>query len=362
MSILNCAEAIQAVLDGAMNRFEDLMMIYVDSIEEEQAAFSGRRLTLPWAEDAQIRFALGCAQAGILPVLDLRAVKGAEELIAQTLDEIDPTLSGSMIVRLCARRCPYMNNACVIEPADAREAAGAARYALSAKGVSIIVENPLASYETCEAEEDGDLLFDGRWLDASEIEKADDPSEINAEAAPDDETAAIGTTEETAEIELEVKAEAEPIETEISAPEETDEELPAEENPDVPSEGSAEETAAEEICPPIMTRMASRCRPYDAAELLRTAALLNISREELTRLCLKKAAQMAEVIVETDSEPGEAAFIPPTDASACLWIGSDRLTLCWKTDRLNPGEARDLLKDAAAMLELPVRLILDGKD
>lgn len=127
-----------------------------------------------------------------------------------------------------------------------------------------------------------------------------------------------------------------------------------------PVEASAGEAAIESgeaFTRPVMP--AFRTRRYDPAELERTARLLNVPRETLTRLCCRRVENLAEIVIEADAESGETACLPPREKAACLWVGADRLSICWDPARLDGDAARALLKDATANLTLPARLILD---
>ena len=207
----------------------------------------------------------------------------------------------------------------VIAPANARECAGAMRYALRSEQICLIAENPLGVYEACEVPDDPCELFSG---------------------APDDAPPpAAGDAEQPAK--------AAPAETPAQA-----EETAAPESAAIPPSDS----------PAPQNERAFRCRAYNPAELNRTASLLNVAPERLAALCCARAGGSAEIVLETDCAPGETAFIPPEKADACLWVGRDRLALCWDTRAMSARAARSLLADAAALLELPARLILERKD
>ena len=124
--------------------------------------------------------------------------------------------------------------------------------------------------------------------------------------------------------------------------------------------GEAETDIAESPARPVVP--AFRTRRYDPAELERTARLLNVPRETLLRLCCRCAEALAEIVIEADAEPGEIACLPPLEKAACLWVGADRLSICWDPARLDGGAARALLQDAAAYLTLPAHLILDKEN
>mgnify|MGYP006995797878 FL=1 len=124
--------------------------------------------------------------------------------------------------------------------------------------------------------------------------------------------------------------------------------------------GEAGTDIAESPARPVVP--AFRTRRYDPAELERTARLLNVPRETLLRLCCRCAEALAEIVIEADAESGEIACLPPLEKAACLWVGADRLSICWDPARLDGGAARALLQDAAAYLTLPAHLILDKEN
>ena len=124
--------------------------------------------------------------------------------------------------------------------------------------------------------------------------------------------------------------------------------------------GEAGTDIAESPARPVVP--AFRIRRYDPAELERTARLLNVPRETLLRLCCRCAEALAEIVIEADAESGEIACLPPLEKAACLWVGADRLSICWDPARLDGGAARALLQDAAAYLTLPAHLILDKEN
>lgn len=305
MSIMNCTAALRAVLEDAQSRMDQLIVIRVDPDADGVSAASSRYLTLPMAGDAQFRFAHGCARASLLPVLDLTAVKDACACVASA---VRPPLCGPFVIRACARSCPPVPGVTVIAPRDARECAGAMRYALQSDRPCLILENPLTIYEACEVPDDSDELFCGETLPPAD------------ECVPD--------------------------ESGDMAPRE---------------EGSPAVLPPGRVDAPVPCgEIGFRCRPYNPAELERTAELLNLSRDDVAALCCQKAAGCAEIVLEMDGEPGETAFIPPEQA-ACLWIGRDRMTLSWRTRQMDSAGALALLRETAMFLELPLRLILERK-
>ena len=310
MSMMNCSAAMQAALDQAAKRMNNLIVIRVDP--DAPAASPGRRLSLPLSFDAQLAFALGCAQAGLRPVLDLTALRDAPQRLQAAFAALPRASRRPMVIRVAARRCPALPGVHIISPANARECAGAMRFALQADLITLIVENPLIAYEACEVPDDPDELFAGAALPeedaAPEPEKTPEP-----EKAPE-----AGETSER------------------------DEAPKADETPETPCGA-----------------WAYRVSPYDPSELRRTASLLGVGAGELAALCCGKAGESAQVVLETDAEPGEACYLPPETGDACLWVGSDRLALCWNARAMATDEARALVKDTAALLELPARLILE---
>ena len=93
MSMMNCSAAIQAVLDRASSRMDNLIVIRVDPSADTPPVSLSRRLTLPLSADAQLAFALGCAQAGLRPVLDLTALRDAPERLEAAFGALPPSAS-----------------------------------------------------------------------------------------------------------------------------------------------------------------------------------------------------------------------------------------------------------------------------
>ena len=322
MSMMNCSAAIQAVLDQAAARVAGLIVIRVDVSQSAAPASLSRRLLLPLSSDAQLAFALGCAQAGLRPVLDLTALRDAPERLESAFAALPRASRRPLVIRVAARRCPALPGVHVIAPANARECAGAMRFALQADLITLIVENPLCTYEACEVPDDPEELFAGTLPLAEPEAPAPEPEE-----APETAEAKEAPEERAAE------AEAEP------EPEEVPDEAVAAPAPDA--------------------AWAYRARPYDPAELARTASLLGMELAQLAALCCAKAGEKARIALETGAAPGEVCFLPPEEGNACLWVGRDRLTLCWNARALTADEARDIRDSAATRLELPARLILD---
>ena len=161
MSMMNCSAAIQAVLDQAAARVAGLIVIRVDVSQSAAPASLSRRLLLPLSSDAQLAFALGCAQAGLRPVLDLTALRDAPERLESAFAALPRASRRPLVIRVAARRCPALPGVHVIAPANARECAGAMRFALQADLITLIVENPLCTYEACEVPDDPEELFAG---------------------------------------------------------------------------------------------------------------------------------------------------------------------------------------------------------
>lgn len=435
MSIMNSAEAARLALDEAAQHLNNVIVIYVEPDRTAKPLSFTKRLTLPETDDVQLPFALGCARAGALPVLDLHALENASERFAAALRAIGADRVPPMVVRVSDRHPAAMTGARVLAPKNPRELAGALRYALRSGEICVVAENPLGAYESCEVPDDWDELYGDaleapheeavlygessvRDEQAADFEAIDVEEAEAAEESLHDDEAASTHVEETepaaadafssAEEPLcaneavpsyaeEVKPAAadapssaeEPLRAEEaepaainapfsaeesaqtmnsapvdspeaqSAPVESAEERQAlsDAEPVEASAGKAAMESGESFARPVMP--AFRTRRYDPAELERTARLLNVPRETLMRLCCRRAENLAEIVIEADAEAGETACLPPREKAACLWVGADRLSICWDPARLDGEAARTLLKDAAANLTLPVRLILD---
>ncbi len=444
MSIMNSAEAARLALDEAAQHLNNVIVIYVEPDRTAKPLSFTKRLTLPETDDVQLPFALGCARAGALPVLDLHALENASERFAAALRAIGADRVPPMVVRVSDRHPAAMTGARVLAPKNPRELAGALRYALRSGEICVVAENPLGAYESCEVPDDWDELYGDapyeeavlygessvRDEQAADFEAIDvEEAEAAEESLHDDEAASSYVeeaepaaadapssaeepprTEEAKPAAADAPSSAEkPPRTEeakpaaADAPSSAEEPLRAEEaepaainapfsaeesaqtmnsvsvdSPEAqgapvelaeerqalsdaePVEASAGEAAMESSEAPARPVMpAFRTRRYDPAELERTARLLNVPREMLMRLCCRRAENLAEIVIEADAEAGETACLPPREKAACLWVGADMLSICWDPARLDGDAARALLKDAAANLTLPARLILD---
>ena len=432
MSIMNSAEAARLALDEAAQHLNNVIVIYVEPDRTAKPLSFTKRLTLPETDDVQLPFALGCARAGALPVLDLHALENASERFAAALRAIGADRVPPMVVRVSDRHPAAMTGARVLAPKNPRELAGALRYALRSGEICVVAENPLGAYESCEVPDDWDELYGDapyeeavlygessvRDEQAADFEAIDvEEAEAAEESLHDDEAAsthveetepaaadAFSSAEEPLCANEAVPSYAEEVEPAAAdAPSSAEEPLRAEEAEPVainapfsaeesaqtmnsvsvdspeaqsapvelaeerqalsdaePVEASAGEAAMESSEAPVRSVMpAFRTRRYDPAELERTARLLNVPRETLMRLCCRCAENLAEIVIEADAESGETACLPPLEKAACLWVGADMLSICWDPARLDGDAARALLKDAAANLTLPARLILD---
>ncbi len=406
MSIMNSAEAARLALDEAAQHLNNVIVIYVEPDKTAKPLSFTRRLTLPEADDLQLPFAVGCARAGALPVLDLHALEDASVRFAAALRSIGADRVLPMVVRVSDRHPAAMAGVRVLAPKNPRELAGALRYALRSGEICIVAENPLGAYESCEVPDDWDELYgdaleaphegaeaalygesgvqdeqaaDFEAIDVEEAEAADVGAPSSAdEPMRDEETAssydedaepaAAGapfSAEEPAQNGAAITADDEADSAQTMNGMQTDAPIePAEERQTLSDaelvEASAGEAAVESAeAPARLVMPAFRTRRYDPAELERTARLLSVPRETLMRLCCRCAENLAEIVIEADAEPGETACLPPREKAACLWVGADMLSLCWDPARLGGDAARALLKDAAANLTLPARLILD---
>ena len=420
MSIMNSAEAARLALDEAAQHLKNVIVIYVEPDRTARPLSFTKRLTLPEADDVQLPFAVGCARAGTLPVLDLHALENASERFAAALRSIGADKAPPMVVRVSDRHPAAMAGARVMAPKNPRELAGALRYALRSGEICVVAENPLDAYESCEVPDDWEELYgdaletpheeaaDFEAIDAEKVESTEEPPHGDeaapsyAEEAEPADADAFSSSDEPLRDDAAAPAHVEEIEsTDANAPFSAEESaqssdaIPADDEADSaqaidgapidvseaqsapvePAEvrqtrpdaeplkapaGEAETDIAESPARPVVP--AFRTRRYDPAELERTARLLNVPRETLLRLCCRCAEALAEIVIEADAEPGEIACLPPLEKAACLWVGADRLSICWDPARLDGGAARALLQDAAAYLTLPAHLILDKEN
>lgn len=420
MSIMNSAEAARLALDEAAQHLKNVIVIYVEPDRIARPLSFTKRLTLPEADDVQLPFAVGCARAGALPVLDLHALENASERFAAALRSIGADKAPPMVVRVSDRHPAAMAGARVMAPKNPRELAGALRYALRSGEICVVAENPLDAYESCEVPDDWEELYgdaletpheeaaDFEAIDAEKVESTEEPPHGDeaapsyAEEAEPADADAFSSSDEPLRDDAAAPAHVEEIEsTDANAPFSAEESaqssdaIPADDEADsartkdcAPIDGSEAPSAPVELAQERQTRPdaeplkapageaetdiaesparpvvpAFRTRRYDPAELERTARLLNVPRETLLRLCCRCAEALAEIVIEADAESGEIACLPPLEKAACLWVGADRLSICWDPARLDGGAARALLQDAAAYLTLPAHLILDKEN
>ena len=420
MSIMNSAEAARLALDEAAQHLKNVIVIYVEPDRTARPLSFTKRLTLPEADDVQLPFAVGCARAGALPVLDLHALENASERFAAALRSIGADKAPPMVVRVSDRHPAALAGARVMATKNPRELAGALRYALRSGEICVVAENPLDAYESCVVPDDWEELYgdaletpheeaaDFEAIDAEKVESTEEPPHGDeaapsyAEEAEPADADAFSSSDEPLRDDAAAPAHVEEIEsTDANAPFSAEESaqssdaIPADdeadsartkdcapidgsEAPSAPVElaqerqtlpdaeplkapaGEAETDIAESPARPVVP--AFRTRRYDPAELERTARLLNVPRETLLRLCCRCAEALAEIVIEADAESGEIACLPPLEKAACLWVGADRLSICWDPARLDGGAARALLQDAAAYLTLPAHLILDKEN
>lgn len=414
MSMMNSAEAARLALDEAAQHLDGIIVIYVEPDKNAKPLSFTKRLTLPETDDMQLPFAAGCALAGAPTVLDLHALENASERLAAAVRSIGADRLPPMLVRVSDRHPSAIAGARVIAPQNPRELAGALRYALRSGEVCVVAENPLGAYESCDVPDDWDELFgdaleapheqaeEPEAIAAEEVESTEEPPHGDeaapsyAEEAEPADADAFSSSDEPLRDDAAAPAHVEEIEsTDANAPFSAEESaqsgdaIPADDEADSaqaidgapidvseaqsapvepaevrqalsdaePVKASAGDAAAEPHARLVMP--AVRTYRYDPAELERTARLLNVSRETLMRLCCRCAEALAEIVIEADAEPGEIACLPPREKAACLWAGADALTLCWDPARLDADAARALLKDAAANIALPTRLILE---
>lgn len=376
MSIMNSAEAARLALDEAAQHLDNVIVIYVEPDKNAKPLSFTRRLTLPETDDVQLPFAMGCAKAGALPVLDLHALEDASERFAAALCSIGADKLPPMVIRVSDRHPAPIAGAQVIAPKNPRELAGALRYALRSGGLCVIAENPLDAYASCDVPDDWDELFSETLpsgdVPATAIDSIGEtaPEATDSVSIQTDESAAIDSTGETApEAADDARTQANEPDAPVDSigettPEAADGARSQSNESDTPVDSfgetvpeAADDTPAES--PVRLAMPAFRSRRYDPAELERTAALLDISRDALVRLCCQSVEALAEVVIESDAAPGEIACLPPRVKAACLWVGADVLSLCWDPERLDNDAARALLNTASAYLALPARLILD---
>ena len=358
MSIMNSAEAARLALDEAAQHLNNVIVIYVEPDRTAKPLSFTKRLTLPETDDVQLPFALGCARAGALPVLDLHALENASERFAAALRAIGADRVPPMVVRVSDRHPAAMTGARVLAPKNPRELAGALRYALRSGEICVVAENPLGAYESCEVPDDWDELYGDaleapheeavlygessvRDEQAADFEAIDvEEAEAAEESLHDDEAASTHVEETEPAVADAFSSAEEPLCANEAVPSYAEEVEPA--AADAPS--SAEEPLRAEEAEPAAINA-----PFSAEESAQTMNSVPVDSPEAQSAPVELAEERQAL---SDAEPVEAsageAAMESSEAPARPVMPA------FRTRRYDPAE----LERTARLLNVPREMLM----
>ncbi len=371
MSMKTYVEAIEYVLDSELDARSDLICLRPGARRALEEA--DRDLPLPRMGRNSVWVALGAALQGMHPVLDLRQENGAAEFLREALMELPGDAGPAMTVILCAGEgAESLPGAYVFAPKTPRQAAGFMRSALKMNRLTLLLAD-----QTLFAEEDDipeDRGFTLLPLDGEEggfNEDAPEEEETGAkeacvqitdeadayDEAEEETVCGKGICEEAAYLE----AEAEDVRVYVLG-EEAEGKAPCVQSADeeAVSGGAGDgEKPAERKNRAFCAARQTKC---DLTALRSLCALLEMDEERLIERCAGHVLPVYggfELHTETDAPAGEAAFIPPEEENASLWLGGDMLTVSYDPVQMAHGEAAALLREVKRVVEKPQLLIYD---
>ncbi len=405
MSMQTYTEAVENVLRAEMNDRPDLLLLRVGGYpalaESEQEICLSRELNA-----APISIALGAAMAGAYPVLDLRMAGSTPPV---TLPEACPPMTILMNRQDEAKETSLPGLRRFV-PKTVRQAAGFLRAALRAGAACLMLMDGSLAEQAEEVPDDPDFMlvppdsaadeFEMHNLESAEEdmepspetfepipENTDSSVEIFESVIEDDESAAETwiSAEENADVieEAPVSVQEDTVDSRDAlnqAPEDADSpaafsEASPEDNPSsnaAPSESPdtaaaapmdvpapASETPA---APPVFPLLAQRSIPFNDEMLRSLCARLEAPRTLLLERCMNRLHERHgafEWSIDELAVSDEIAFLPPEQQPAMLWLGANRLTVCYDPRRLGHAEAAALLRDARRYVEQPILLIYD---
>jgi len=364
MSIKTYVEAMEFVLDTELDARQDLICFRPGA----RRAFgeTERDVPLPRIGRKAFSVALGAALQGAHPVLDLRQESAAAQLLADGIMELPAGMTPVMTIIACAEDREQMlelPGAYVFEPKTPRQAAGFLRSALKMPRMTIVLAD-----QALFAEEDD--IPEERSFALLPLDDAEDAADIDEETAYEEAEArgaqVIILDEEAADAGEEIR-EAEG--TSVEAADGEEEAGGAEEPESKEEDGCGKANAAEpSVCreeAPVKKESAfpaMRQMVCDLSSVRSLCALLDMDEEMLIERCAGHVLPVFggfELHMETDAPEGEAAFIPPEEESASLWLGSDRLTVAYAPSQMAHEDAAKLLRAVKRVLETPQLLIYD---
>lgn len=414
MSMQTYTEAVENVLRAEMIDRPDMLLLRVGGYpalaESEQEICLSRDLNA-----APISIALGAAMAGAYPVLDLRMAGSTTPV---TLPEACPPMT-ILMNRQDADQEASLTGLRRFAPKNIRQAAGFLRAALRAGAACLMLMDDSLAEQPEEVPDDPDFMLVPPDSAADElapippesaaqditpsseafesIPENTDPSVEILESVPEDDESSVdvripdgenaGPSVETlapifkddssVEAQIPARESAKAMEeAPVSAPEEDDTAAGfSESSPEdtfSPKESPTEQpdTSAAALVdvptpagePPVFPPMAQRSISFDDEMLRSLCARLEAPRALILERCLNRLRERHggfEWFMDELAESGETAFLPPEQQPALLWLGADRLTVCYDPRRLGHAEAAALLRDVRRYVEQPILLIYD---
>ena len=355
MSMRTYVEALEFVLDTELDARGDLICLRPGA--RRALGETERDVPLPRIGRKAFSVALGAALQGAHPVLDLRQEDHAAQLMEEAVMELPAGMSPVITVISCAQdaeRFRALPDAYVFEPRTPRQAAGFLRSALKMPRLTIVLADQSLFAETDDIPEDRSFAL--LPLDnGGDIDEQTAYDEAEAEEAPvvmlDDEAAAHET--EAAQ-RIATEAESAPGEAQEEPMEEAwicDEAPPENEE----MNGKLAVGAQRLLCPARMTKC-------DLTELHSLAEKLELDAEYLVERCAGHVLPDCggfEMHYEPRACRDEAAFIPPVEEVASIWLGNNMLTISYDALQLAHADAAKLLHAVKRVLEMPLLLIYD---
>lgn len=369
MSIKTYVEALEFVLDTELDARQELICFRPGA----RRAFgeTDRDVPLPRIGRKAFSVALGAALQGAHPVLDLRQESAAAQLLADGIMEMPVGMAPVMTIIACAEdreRMLELPGVYVFEPKTPRQAAGFLRSALKMPKMTIVLADQALFAEEDDIPEERSfaLLPLDPAEDAADIDEETAYEEAEAEGAqviiPDEEAAYDEAEAEKVEVIVMEAAETDGAEAAGGAEETAEAE--AEEETGCVEADEAEPSACGEEAPVKKEYAfpAMRQTVCDLSSVRSLCALLEMDEEMLIERCAGHVLPVFggfELHCETNAPAGEAAFIPPEEESASLWLGGDRLTIAYDPDQMAHADAARLLREVKRVLETPQLLIYD---
>ena len=347
MSKKTYVEAIEYVLDTELDAREDLICLRPGAKRAFEEA--ERDVPLPRMGAQSLFAALGAALQGMHPVLDLRQETGAMQFLREAVMELPEGCSPAITVIACRESGEAeLPGAYVFAPGTPRQAAGFLRSALKMEKLTVVLADQALFAEADDIPEDRSFT----------LLPLDDGGDIDEETAYDEAEA-----EEAKVIVMDEEEAYEAAEAETCRVFEVNTAAAPDEEAQETGEDEAEEAAiAEEM--PVKKEyafLATRQTVCDLSSVRSLCALLEMDEEMLIGRCAGHVLPVSgfELHTETDAPAGEAAFLPPEEESASLWLGGDRLTIAYDAARLPHADAAALLRAVKRVLETPQLLIYD---